>query len=65
MQELLKDIEDLKHVQESLGLYSNSTIKSFIQDIIDKKYAEVNKITKADNKRAFDDYLKGGKSWVE
>lgn len=65
MQELLQDIKDLKQVQESVGLYSNSTIQSFIQDIIDKKQAEVNKITEADNKRAFNDYLKGGKSWVE
>ena len=64
MQDLLKDIEDLKIVQESVGLYSSSTIKSFIQDIIDKKQAEVNKIKEADDKRAFDDYLKGGKSWV-
>ena len=64
MQDLLNDIKNLKDVKEMVGLYSVSTIQSFLQDIIDEKQKEVDLITKKDNQRAFDDYLKGGKSWV-
>ena len=65
MQDLLNDIKKLKDVKEMVGLYSVSTIQSFLQDIIDEKQKEVDLITKKDNQRAFNDYLKGGKSWVE
>ncbi len=64
MQDLLNDIKKLKDVKEKVGLYSASTIESFLQDIIEEKQKEVDLITKKDNQRAFDDYLKGGKSWV-
>ncbi len=65
MQDLLHDIEELQRIEKSVGVLYDSTVKSLVQEMIERKQSEVNKITNADDKRAFDDYLKGGKSWVE
>ena len=65
MQDLLHDIEELQRIEKSVGVLYDSTVKSLVQEMKKKKKSEVNKITNADDKRAFDDYLKGGKSWVE
>ena len=64
MQDLLHDIEELQRIEKSVGVLYDSTVKTLVQEMIERKQAEVNKITKSDDKRAFDDYLKGGKSWV-
>ena len=65
MQDLLIDIEELERIEKSVGVLFDSTVKTMVQEMIERKQSEVNKITNADDKRAFDDYLKGGKSWVE
>lgn len=65
MQDLLIDIEELERIEQSVGVLCTSTVKSLVQEMIERKQSEVNKITKADDQRAFNDYLKGGKSWVE
>tara|TARA_Y100001937_G_C6918596_1_gene240719 strand:+ start:323 stop:520 length:198 start_codon:yes stop_codon:yes gene_type:complete len=65
MQDLLIDIEELQRIEKSVGVLFDSTVKTMVQEMIERKQSEVNKITNADDKRAFDDYLKGGKSWVE
>ena len=65
MQDLLHDIEELQRIEKSVGVLYDSTVKTLVQEMIERKQSEVNKITKADDKRAFNDYLKGGKSWVE
>lgn len=64
MQDLLHDIKELQRIEKSVGVLYDSTVKTLVQEMIERKQSEVNKITKADDKRAFDDYLKGGKSWV-
>jgi hypothetical protein len=65
MQDLLHDIEELQRIEKSVGVLYDSTVKTLVQEMIERKQSEVNKITKADDQRAFNDYLKGGKSWVE
>ena len=65
MQDLLHDIKELQRIEKSVGVLYDSTVKTLVQEMIERKQSEVNKITKADDKRAFNDYLKGGKSWVE
>jgi len=52
MNYLLKDLGELKAVQNSIGLYSADTIKSFLQDIITRKEEELKTLTEQDNKRA-------------
>ena len=64
MQDLLHDIKELQRIEKSVGVLYDSTVKTLVQEMIERKQSEVNKITKADDKRAFNDYLKGGKSWV-
>lgn len=37
MNDILHDIEKLTDIKESVGLFSNSTIQSLIQDLINEK----------------------------
>jgi hypothetical protein len=37
MNNLIHDIEQLKEIQNAVGQFSASTIKSYIQDMIDEK----------------------------
>tara|TARA_R100000773_G_C4215140_1_gene113958 strand:+ start:1041 stop:1226 length:186 start_codon:yes stop_codon:yes gene_type:complete len=61
MNYLTEDIKELKEIRDSVGLYSTSTIKSFLQIMIERKQKEMAVITKQDDTRAMIDYIKGGK----
>ena len=41
MNDILHDIEKLTDIKESVGLFSNSTIQSLIQDLINEKQSIV------------------------
>lgn len=41
MNDLIDDIKKLTDIKESVGLFSTSTIQSFIQDIINEKQKQV------------------------
>lgn len=41
MNDLINDIKKLTDIKESVGLFSTSTIQSFIQDIINEKQKQV------------------------
>ena len=52
MNDLMQDVKELKEIRESVGLYSTSTIKSFLQDMIVRKMKEIAEISKADEARS-------------
>jgi len=52
MNDLMQDVKELKEIRESVGLYSTSTIKSFLQDMIVRKMKEIAEISKADEERS-------------
>ena len=52
MNDLMQDVKELKEIRESVGLYSTSTIKSFLQDMIVRKMKEIAEILKADEERS-------------
>ena len=52
MTDLMQDVKELKAIRESVGLYSTSTIKSFLQDMIVRKMKEIAEISKADEERS-------------
>lgn len=41
MNDLINDIKKLTDIKESVGLFSTSTIQSFIQDMINEKKKQV------------------------
>ena len=41
MNDILHDIKNLEEIQSSLGKFSNETVKSFIQDMINEKTKQV------------------------
>ena len=52
MNDLMQDVKELKEIRESVGLYSTSTIKSFLQDMIVRKMKEIADISKTDEERS-------------
>ena len=41
MNDILHDIEQLKEIQNAVGQFSASTIKSYIQDMINEKQKQI------------------------
>ena len=50
-------VDTKKEKLEDFKTAITSTVKSLVQEMIERKQSEVNKITKADDQRAFNDYL--------
>ena len=47
MNDILHDIKNLEAIQASVGKFSDETVKSFIQDIIDTKNKQVTDFEKS------------------
>ena len=52
MNDLMQDVKELKEIRESVGLFSTSTIKSYLQDMITRKEKEIAHISKTDEERS-------------
>ena len=52
MNDLMQDVKELKEIRESVGLFSTSTIKSYLQDMINRKEKEIALILLEDEKRS-------------
>jgi len=60
MNNILNDIKKLEDIQASIGQFSASTVKSFIQDIIDEKNKQIQQF-EIDNMsyKQYEEHMKG------
>jgi len=60
MNNILNDIKKLQDIQASIGQFSVSTVKSFIQDIIDEKNKQIEQFeTDKMSYKEYEEHMKG------